>query len=116
MDEQRGEPVEIAEVTASAFPLTRVPPLFGRSLVEADERAGAPPVIVIGYDAWRSRFASDPRVVGRVVRLEREPVTVVGVMPEGFAFPVAHSFWMPLRRAPWMLNGVRDRRLESSDV
>jgi len=93
----RGEPVEVAEISASAFRLTRVPPLRGRSLVEADERAGAPPVVVIGYDVWQRRFGGDPDVVGRTVRLGSTPSTVVGVMPEGFAFPVAQSLWVPLR-------------------
>ena len=90
----------IAEITASAFQLTLVPPLLGRSLVDADERAGAQPVAVIGYDVWQSRFAGDPRVVGRTVRLGPQPTIVVGVMPEGFAFPVAHSLWVPLRLNP----------------
>jgi hypothetical protein len=95
--EGRGEPVEVAEITASAFRMTRVPPLRGRTLVEADERPGAAPVVVIGYDAWQRRFAGDSAVIGRVIRLGRSPVTIVGVMPEGYAFPVSQSFWVPLR-------------------
>jgi predicted permease len=93
----RGEPVAVAEISASAFPVTRVRPLLGRPLTADDEAAGAPPVVVIGHDVWRRRFAGDPRVVGRVVRLGREQATVVGVMPEGFGFPWAHDLWMPLR-------------------
>ena len=93
----RGEPVEVAEITASAFRMTRVPPFMGRTLLDSDERPGAPGVVVIGYDAWQRRFAGDPDVVGKTVRLASSPVTVVGVMPEGFAFPVAQSFWVPLR-------------------
>jgi len=95
--EGRGEPVEMAEISASAFRLTRVPPLLGRPLVAADERAGASPVAVIGHDVWRTRFAADPAVVGRSVRLGNTMHTVVGVMPEGFAFPVSHNLWVPLR-------------------
>ena len=52
---------------------------------------------VLGYDVWRTRFGSDPDVLGRTVQLGNEHATVVGVMPEGFAFPVAHELWMPLR-------------------
>jgi putative ABC transport system permease protein len=96
-EEGRGEPVEVVEISASAFRLARVPALLGRSLVEADEHAGAPPVVVIGYDVWQARFAGDSRVVGRTVRLGAVQTTVVGVMPEGFAFPVAHSLWAPFR-------------------
>src|SRR5688500_15600019 len=95
--EGRGEPVEIAEITASAFTMTRVPPLMGRTLVEADGRPGATPVVVIGHDVWQRRFGGEPNVIGRTVRLASAPVTIVGVMPAGFEFPVAQSFWVPLR-------------------
>jgi predicted permease len=90
-------PVALAEITASGFRIDPTPPLLGRTLVAADERAGAPPVVVLGYDVWRTRFAGDPRVVGRTVQLGETFATVVGVMPEGFAFPVAHEAWTPLR-------------------
>jgi predicted permease len=98
--EARGEPVEVAEISASAFRLTGVAPLLGRALVEADERAGAPPVVAIGADVWRTRFASDSAVVGRTIQLGDARYTVVGIMPAGFAFPIAHSFWIPLRLNP----------------
>src|SRR5690606_26137843 len=93
----RSEPVEVAEISASAFEVTRVPALLGRPLTAADEEAGAPPVVVLGHDVWQRRLAGDPGVVGRVVRLGRQQATVVGIMPEGFGFPVAHSAWTPLR-------------------
>ncbi|MDB4912493.1 MAG: hypothetical protein JWM95_137 [Gemmatimonadetes bacterium] len=89
-------PVAVAEITPAAFRIAPAAPLHGRVLVEADERAGAPPVVVIGYELWRTRFASDVNVVGRSVRLDDMFATVVGVMPEGFAFPVSHELWMPL--------------------
>lgn len=92
-----GEPVEVAEISASAFRVTRVPPLRGRFLVDADEPAGAAPVAVIGYDVWQTRFGGDPNVVGRTVRLGNTRTTVVGIMPDGFAFPISHSVWVPLR-------------------
>ena len=96
IEAEQAEPVQVAEISASAFRLARVPPLLGRSLVEADERAGTLPV-VIGYGVWRTRFEGGPDVVGRTVRLGSEQSTVVGVMPEGFAFPVWHDLWVPLR-------------------
>jgi predicted permease len=88
-----------AEITASAFRIAPAPPLMGRVLSPADEQAGAPPVVVLGYEVWRTRFAGDPGVVGRSVRLGDSYATVVGVMPEGFAFPVSHELWTPLRPA-----------------
>lgn len=92
-----GEPVDVAQISASAFDLTRIPPLLGRSLVERDEDVGAPPVAVIGYELWHRRFEADPDIVGRTVALGRTQTTLVGAMPEGFAFPVDHGLWVPLR-------------------
>ncbi len=103
-------PVRVAEITASGFVVARIPPLLGRPLLPEDERAGAPPVVVIGHDAWRSRFAGDPGIVGRTIRLGADPHLVVGVMPEGFAFPVSHQFWSrsgPTRRATRGCGGLR---------
>ena len=93
----QAEPVEVAEISPSAFALTRVRPLLGRTLVEADARDGAPPVAVIGHQLWQRRFAGDSAVVGRTVRLGTTYATVVGVMPEDFAFPIAQSLWVPLQ-------------------
>ena len=55
---------------------------------------------MIGHDVWQTRFASDPAIVGRSVRLGTTEHTVVGVMPAGFAFPVAHNLWVPFRADP----------------
>jgi putative ABC transport system permease protein len=86
-------PAEVAEMTASAFRVARIPPLLGRPLLDSDEVEGAPPVIVIGYREWRERFAADPAVIGSEVRLDGIAYTVVGVMPENFRLPVNHGFW-----------------------
>ncbi|MEX2177745.1 MAG: ABC transporter permease [Gemmatimonadaceae bacterium] len=91
------EPVFTAEVTASAFRVLRVPPLLGRTLLDDDERADAPLVAVIGHDLWQSRFQGDSGVIGRTVRITGAPTTIVGVMPDGFAFPQTQELWAPLR-------------------
>jgi putative ABC transport system permease protein len=90
-------PVGIAVISASAFRVASGTPLLGRTLGAADESPGAPPVIVLGYDIWRTRFASDSGVIGRRVQLGDSFATVVGVMREGFKFPIAHDLWMPLQ-------------------
>jgi predicted permease len=90
-------PITVADVSPSTFRLARVAPLHGRFFIENDERPEAPPVVVLGFGVWRNRFGEDPTVIGRVVRLGGEETTVVGVMPEGFAFPVNHEAWTPLR-------------------
>jgi putative ABC transport system permease protein len=90
-------PVAVAAITASGFRVAATPPLLGRALVPADEQAGAPPVLVLGHDLWRTRFAADSAIVGQSVQLGDAYATVVGVMPEGFRFPMAHEAWTPLR-------------------
>ena len=94
--EGRVETLRVAEITASAFPLTRVPPLLGRPLQPADEMPGAEPVVVLGYDVWQSKFLHDPAIIGRVVTVGRTARTVVGVMPPRFGFPHDQQAWVPL--------------------
>jgi predicted permease len=89
--------VRVAAITASGLRLTRVPALLGRTLVDEDERPDAPPVLVISYQQWHRQFNADARILGSTVRLGDTAHTIVGVMPEGFAFPILHGCWVPLR-------------------
>ena len=95
--EHVGEPVDVAEISAAAFRVAGVPALMGRALVDGDESPQSPAVVVLGNRLWKMRFGADPAVIGRVVRLGATQATVVGVMPEGFAFPVRQNLWTPLR-------------------
>ena len=96
-DDQRIEPVRGAEISASAFAIMGTPPLHGRTLTAQDEQPSEPPVVVISHTLWNARFAGDPSVVGRPVKLGTQTATIVGVMPEGFGFPEAERIWAPLR-------------------
>lgn len=95
--EEPPEPIEGAEMTAAGFRVARVPALMGRSLVDDDERADRPPVVVIGFDVWKKRFGGRADIVGRSMKLDGVSHTIVGVMPDEFAFPVNHRMWIPLR-------------------
>ncbi|MEJ1931049.1 ABC transporter permease, partial [Nostoc sp. NIES-2111] len=89
--------VRVAAMTASGFAAARVQPLMGRVLVEGDAH-----VAVVGEQLWRSRWGGNRNVLGSAIRLGAEPYTVVGVMPEGFGFPVNHELWVPWREdAAW---------------
>ena len=90
------EPIQMAELTAAAFGTARVPPLLGRALLDSDEMPGAPSVVVLGYDVWQRSLGGRQDVVGSVVKLGNTPATVIGVMPEGFGYPVNHDAWTPL--------------------
>jgi putative ABC transport system permease protein len=91
------EPIRVAELTAAAFRTARVPPLLGRGLLASDETPGAPGVVVLGYKVWQRSFGGRPDIVGLVVNIGNTPATVIGVMPDGFAYPVSHDAWSPLQ-------------------
>ena len=93
-----------AEVSAAVFPMLRTRPLLGRALEAGDFTAGAPDVVVIGQRLWASRFGRDPRVVGQSIRIGRTLHVIVGVMPDGFGFPVNEALWLPLR--PFLAGGA----------
>jgi putative ABC transport system permease protein len=85
-------------VTANTFELLRVQPILGLSFRPQEAGAGAELVTVIGYRIWQDRFGGDPQVLGRTLRINGEAATVVGVMPEGFMFPIREALWVPDRR------------------
>jgi predicted permease len=91
------QPVRGAEITANAFRMLGVAPILGRALTEQDERLGEPPVVVLSHSLWKSRFDTNPAVVGRAVKLGTATATIIGVMPEGFGFPMNERLWTPLR-------------------
>lgn len=109
------EPIQVAQMTAAGFTVTRVAPVIGRPMVAADETVNAPPVVVIGYDVWQSRFGGDASVIGQELRLGNVIHTIVGVMPEGFAFPVNHQYWIPLKTDTFIVGVVTDLSTNTVD-
>lgn len=78
------------DATADFFTTFGVQPLLGRAYTAEEELPGHNQVALLGYELWQSHFGGDPAVVGRVVRLNSEAVTIIGVMPESFSYPL---FW-----------------------
>src|SRR5688500_7115307 len=78
------------------FKVARTPALIGRALVPSDAEPGAEPVIVLSYRTWNVAFAGEREVVSSHVSINGVSTRVVGVMPEGFGFPVAQDAWTPL--------------------
>jgi predicted permease len=93
----RAEPGRGTEMSASGFRVARVRPLLGRYLLDDDESPGAPLVVVLSHEIWSGRFGADSTIVGKLVKIGGVPHTVVGVMPQGFAFPINYNLWLPLR-------------------
>jgi putative ABC transport system permease protein len=85
-------------LTPGTFGVLRVQAAEGRVLQEADALPGAAPVVVLGHNVRRDRFSGEA-AVGRTVLIDGVAHEVVGVMPEGFAFPTAEQLWLPLSLA-----------------
>jgi putative ABC transport system permease protein len=92
-----GTPISVAEISAYAFQVAGIAPLHGRFLLAADEVDSSPAVVVLSYDLWQGRFGGDPGVVGQYAELGASSLTVVGVMPRTFRFPMKQDAWIPLR-------------------
>jgi putative ABC transport system permease protein len=104
------ERASAAYVSANAFRLLGERPILGRDFVPDDDQPGAPAVVILGSRIWTTRYNADPTVVGRRVRINGVPSTVVGVMPDGFRFPVVSDIWHPLASLPGLANQTRDIR------
>src|SRR6266446_6639627 len=86
-----------AFITADAFSFLGVKPVLGRTFRAEEDRKGATPVALLGYEIWQNHFGSDANIIGRVATINGKRVTVVGVMPKGWRFPEASDLWMPLQ-------------------
>jgi len=103
------ENVQSNENSADVFTVVGQRPILGRDFSPADEVDGAPLVGILNYDFWKRHYGKDPSVIGRVVKKNGAPMTIVGVMPEGFSFPQKVDVWVPLVKTPQVLDrGNRD--------
>ena len=94
-----GEPerVQGAWMTSSLLPLLGVAPALGRNFSPEEEQPGKDQVVIIGHGLWQRRFGGDPNILEQTIMLNGNPRTVIGVMPQGFAFPAKESeMWVPL--------------------
>jgi putative ABC transport system permease protein len=87
-------------VTSNAFRLLGQTPILGRDFASADEQPGAPPVAILTSALWERRYGRNPDIIGRAVRINGMPTTVIGVMPPDFSFPQNQDLWLPLVRTP----------------
>jgi putative ABC transport system permease protein len=99
-------------VSADYFRVLGVSPRIGRSFVDADDHPGVPRVVIMSDRFWKSRFAGDPSIIGRTLRLDDEQYSVIGVMPADFdAFGPENKFWSPLRLSAEQLASHSGRSL-----
>jgi putative ABC transport system permease protein len=95
----QGDPQRVAgtRVSANFFHLLGVNTSLGRPFAEGEDQQGRDHVAILSYGLWQTHFASDPRVVGKMIKLNAESYTVVGVMPASFKlFIFPSQLWIPL--------------------
>lgn len=94
---------EGAFITASLFDVIAATPASGRGFLPGEDTPEAEPVVLLSDHVWRDRFNRDPSVVGQTLRANGEQMTIVGIMPEGFQFPMEQDIWLTYRQDPMQL-------------
>jgi len=82
-------------ITADAFQTLGVAPALGRTFRPEEGKPGSPPVAILSHALWQRAYGGTPDILGQVVTLNNDPVTIVGVMPAGFGFPEFSEIWQP---------------------
>jgi len=98
-----------AWMTANTLRLLKVAPGVGRDFRDEESRPGAAPVVLIGHKVWQERFQGARDVLGQPLRVNGTVMTVVGVMPEKFAFPQTQDIWIAAAIDPELKQGDRQR-------
>ncbi len=108
------ERIDAARVNANLFSLLGVHPMMGRDFTADDDQPGRL-FVIVSYKLWQSRFGGSPDIIGRAVRINRQPYEVIGVMPPSFEFPVrgmgqggAADLFVPIAFTPEELAAVGD--------
>src|SRR5262249_13875001 len=99
-----------AYVSADAFRVLGERPVLGRAFLPAEDRPSARPVAILGYAVWKTRYNAAADVIGRTISINGTATTVVGVMGDGFRFPIVHDLWQPLALMPGLEPSKRDAR------
>jgi predicted permease len=85
-----------AYVTENFLRCLGISPILGRDITADDNKVGAEKVAIVGYGLWQREFGGAQDVIGKAVRLNGKPATIIGVMAKGFAFPTNEELWIPL--------------------
>jgi putative ABC transport system permease protein len=94
--DREAQKVQDFQVTANFFPMIGVQPLMGRTFLPEEEEPGHNQEIILSYGLWEQRYASDPNILERVIKVDGKSFNVVGVMKKGFDYPMPAEAWIPL--------------------
>jgi putative ABC transport system permease protein len=110
----QGEPERVvaARISSSLFPILGVGPMLGRSFTPQEDLPGNK-VAILGYGFWQHRYGGKPDIIGQSITIDRQPYTIIGVMPQGFEFPLRGlqendapaALWVPMAFTPTELVG-----------
>ncbi|HEX8944070.1 MAG TPA: ABC transporter permease, partial [Gemmatimonadaceae bacterium] len=103
--DEKAERFDGSWVTANTFDIVGVHPFLGRNFRAGEDSPSGEKVAILSYAMWRERYSADPKIIGKQIRVNGVPYSVVGVMPDGFAFPNNDKIWVPLQNDP--LEGKR---------
>ncbi|MGC4056306.1 MAG: ABC transporter permease [Paludibaculum sp.] len=100
-----------AQVTWNLLDVLGLKPALGRSFTPADDKPGAPDILMLSHGLWQSAFQGDREIVGRVLKINERPYTVTGVLPREAVLPDQADVWIPLRPdlsqgSGWYLSGI----------
>lgn len=97
-----GQPqkVQAFHISANLFGMLGVQPQLGRVFLPEEEQPGKEQEIILGHALWEQRYAADPKMLGKTVKVDGKAYTVVGVMAKGFDFPMPSDAWVPLALTP----------------
>jgi predicted permease len=98
--DEKAERFDGSWITANTFTTLGVRPLLGRDFRSGEDTPQGEKVAIIAYSTWKERYNGDPNILGKTIRVNGSPTTVVGVMPAGFAFPNNDKIWVPLQTDP----------------
>jgi putative ABC transport system permease protein len=98
--DEKAERFDGSLITANTFDMLGVRPIIGRSFRAGEDTPTGDKVAILSYSMWRERYSGDPKIIGKQIRVNGGPYSVVGVMPDGFAFPDNDKIWLPLQTDP----------------
>src|SRR5262245_31019202 len=99
-DRSMPQQIEAALLTSNAFAVLGQPLLIGRDFATDEDSKAAQPVVILSYQLWKNRYRNDPNVLGTWLRVNGQPATIIGVMPDKMYFPINAELWMPFVPTP----------------
>jgi putative ABC transport system permease protein len=109
---ERAERFDGCWVTSDFLEIPRVNPVLGRLIRPAEASPGGEQVAVIGYSMWKNRYGGTSDVIGKVIRVNGQPHTIVGVMPEGYLFPNESKIWLPFQADPLTTKRIDGQQIQ----